>query len=151
MQLRRKAMRMVVLGGLLLVVAGCAKIYRNHGYVPTQAELAQLRVGVDTRESLTESIGVPTSGGLIRETAWYYVGSRFEHFAFTEPRIIDREILAISFDGAGKLRNIERFGLEDGRVITLSRRVTDSNVQGVSFLRQLFGSVGQVNLGKFLN
>ncbi|APX88495.1 cell envelope protein SmpA [Brevirhabdus pacifica] len=151
MRLQRKAMRMMVLGGLLLIVAGCAKIYRNHGYVPTDQDLAQVRVGVDTRESLTETIGVPTSSGVIRETAWYYVGSRFEQFAFRAPREISREIVAISFGGNGKVRNVERFGLEDGRVVTLSRRVTDSNIQGVSFLRQLFGSVGAVNLGQFFD
>ncbi|KPQ14077.1 MAG: hypothetical protein HLUCCO18_16175, partial [Rhodobacteraceae bacterium HLUCCO18] len=42
--------------------------------------------------------------------------------------------------------NVERFGLEDGNVVALSRRVTDSNVQGIGFLRQLLGNLGRINL-----
>jgi hypothetical protein len=40
---------------------------------------------------------------------------------------------------------VERFGLERGNVVAFSRRVTESNVQGISFLRQLFGSLGRFN------
>ena len=54
-------------------------------------------------------------------------------------------MVAIRFDGAGRVSNVERFGLERGRVVPLSRRVTDSNVEGVGLLRQLFGSLGQLS------
>ncbi len=48
------------------------------------------------------------------------------------------------------MSNIERFGLEEGRVVVLNRRVTDSNTQGVSFLRQLFSNFGTFNASDFL-
>ena len=40
--------------------------------------------------------------------------------------------------------NIERFGLEDGQVVTLSRRVTDANTKGVGYIRQLLGNIGAI-------
>ncbi len=43
--------------------------------------------------------------------------------------------------------NIERFGLERGQVVRLSRRVTTENTQGVGFLRQAFGNLGRINPG----
>ena len=57
----------------------------------------------------------------------------------------------MSFAENGQVTNIERFGLEDGRVVALNRRVTDSNTQGVGFLRQLFSNVGNLNPGSFLD
>jgi len=53
-------------------------------------------------------------------------------------------VLAISFDQNGVLSNIESFGLEDGQVVTLSRRVTDSSVTNQNFLRQLLGNIGRI-------
>lgn len=133
----------VVLAGL---VAACSASYRNHGYMPTDTDVEVLQVGVDTRETVAEAIGQPGTAGLLTGGGWYYVQSRFKHFAYNAPEEIDRQVLAVSFNDAGTVTNIERFGLEDGRVVVLSRRVTESNIKGVSFLRQLFGSFGRINL-----
>jgi len=36
-------------------------------------------------------------------------------------------------------------------VVALSRRVTDSNIEGVSFLRQLLGNLGNLDAGSLLD
>ncbi|PIE09040.1 MAG: cell envelope protein SmpA [Rhodobacterales bacterium] len=135
------------LAGMALVVSltACAATYRNHGYVPTDDELSFVAVGVDTRDTVATAIGVPGTMGLLTEGGWYYVQSRFKHFGPRKPEEVEREVLAISFDKDGVVENIERFGLEDGRVVVLSRRVTDSGIKGVSFLRQLMGNFGRLN------
>ncbi|NPD16168.1 outer membrane protein assembly factor BamE [Xinfangfangia sp. D13-10-4-6] len=138
------ALRMAALG-LLLLVAACAKIYRNHGYVPDDVELAKVQVGVDTRETVTEKIGRPSAQGLLNDLGWFYVQSRFEHYGPQEPTEVERQVVAINFTESGKVANIGRYGLEDGRVIELSRRVTESNIRGVSFIGQLLGNVGRLN------
>ena len=71
--------------------------------------------------------------------------SRVRNFAYQAPKVIESEVLAITFDQGGVVRNIERFGLEDGRVITLERRVTETSVVDRTFLRQLFRSIGRFN------
>ena len=48
------------------------------------------------------------------------------------------------------MKNVEKFGLQDGRVIVLSRRVTESNVKGLGFLRQLLGNLGNPSAAQFL-
>lgn len=135
----------VAVGVICLTFLSCSPIYRNHGYVPGEDQLEAIVVGVDTQSSVEEIVGRPSSSGVLRDQAWYYVGSRWEHYAYRAPEEIDRQIVAISFDQAGTVSNIERFTLEDGRVIALSRRVTDSNIKGVPFLRQLLGSIGNFN------
>ncbi len=136
---------------LCLGLGACSSTFRNHGYVPTEAELGEIQVGRDTRDSVADKIGRPAAGGVVRDDVWYYVQSRVETYAYRAPHVIERQVLAVSFSNAGTVRNIERFGLEDGRVITLNRRVTDSNIQGVSFIRQLMGNVGRVDAGTLLN
>jgi outer membrane protein assembly factor BamE (lipoprotein component of BamABCDE complex) len=136
-----------MLAALALVLVGaCTPIVRNHGYIPTEEDLSLLTVGVDTRESVAASVGVPSAGGLVSDGGYYFVRSRWETRGPFAPKEVDRQVLAISFDEDGVVENIERFGLEDGRVVALSRRVTNSNIRNVSFLRQLFGNLGRLRL-----
>lgn len=134
----------------LIAIIGCTPIIRNHGYMPPAEELALIAVGVDTRESVILNVGPPTSGGVLNESGYYYVQSKFRHYGPYAPEEIEREVLAISFDANGVVSNIERFGLQDGNVIVLSRRVTDDQARDSTFIRQLLGSIGRVNAGDFL-
>lgn len=135
----------------LAVMAACSATYTNHGFVPADLELENILVGTDTRSTVEEIIGRPSSTGVLSESAWYYISSRVKYFTYHKPETIERTILAVSFDSNDVVSNIERFGLEDGRVIAFSRRVTDSGVQGTSFFRQLISNFGNFNAGQLLD
>lgn len=135
----------------VLVVAGCSSVYRNHGYVPKDEELSEIVVGVDTRDSVAEAVGTPASSGVLDSSGYYYVQSRVRHFAYRRPEVISREVLAISFDNVGVVRNIERFGLEDGQVVPIARRVTETTSSDNGFLRQLLRNLGNFSAGTFLD
>lgn len=136
---------------LVVALAACAAIYQSHGYVPRDEELAKLTVGTSTREDVARAVGRPSSTGLLTGAAWYYVGSRFKTVGPKESKEVDRQVVAVSFTEAGLVENIERFGLEKGRAVVLSRRVTDSNIKGLGFLRQLLGNIGNLNAAQILN
>ncbi|MEL6206093.1 MAG: outer membrane protein assembly factor BamE [Pseudomonadota bacterium] len=142
---RRPALRRAI-GAVALVSAlsACTAQFRNHGYTPSEAELAEIVVGRDTRETVASAVGTPTSGGVLQDTGYYYVSQRVRSYGIREDEVVDRQIVAITFDGQGVVRNIERYSLQDGNVVALSRRVTDSNVEGVGFLRQLAGNLGRI-------
>lgn len=146
---RRRAIALA-LAVPLAAAAGCTRMYRNHGHVPTDDELAAVVVGQTRRDELEFLIGRPGSQGVLTGSSWYYVGSRWERYGLNEPREVDRQVVAISFDEAGTVTNVERFGLERGRVVALSRRVTDTGVQGSGVLRQILGNVGRINPGNVL-
>lgn len=131
--------------GIVLILSACSATYQNHGYVPTDTELAELVVGVDSRATVDDLIGAPSSSGLLAGGDYYYVRSRVRTYGMFRPEVIERQVLAISFDDTGTIANIERFGLEDGRVVALSRRVTDSSVVGNGFWRQILGNFGNIN------
>jgi len=130
---------------LTLVLAGCTPLYSDHGYVPTDDELALLAVGKDNRESVGATIGRPSASGLLNDLGWYYVQSRFATMGGRAPREIDRQVVAITFTSEGVVENIERFGLEEGRIVPLSRRITTTNIKGKGVLAQLFGNIGSLN------
>ena len=144
---RTKAMRMVVALACAAVLSACVAQYRNHGYLPSDSELSDVIVGVDTRDTVAETIGVPGTSGVLDQGNYYYVGSRVRHYGAFPPEIVEREIVAVEFDADGVVRNITRYGLEDGRVVALTRRVTATGDGDIGFIRQLFGNIGGINLG----
>ena len=149
---RRAKLRRALLGGALaLTCSACVSIYRDHGYVPNDEDLAAIQIGVDTRESVAETVGIPGASGVLNDSVYYYISTRIRHYGATEPKPVARELVAINFDPAGRVRGIERFGLEDGRVIELQRRVTDNGEADKTFIRQLLGNLGRIGPGTLLN
>lgn len=124
---------------------GCAPIYSMHGYVPDDTALGQIEPGLDTRDTVAAFLGRPSTDGLLGDRAWYYVASRWKSLGIRAPQEYDRQVVAITFDEAGRVSNIERFGLERGEIVPLSRRVTTEPIKGRSVLAQIFSNFGRVN------
>lgn len=140
-----------VLRRLLLVVAlgaglaACSPQFVNHGYIPLPEDLEQITVGVDTRATVEQAVGIPSTAGVVNASGFYYVRSRRRTVGPLAPKEIERRVLAISFTDAGVVSNIETFGLERGQVVPLTRRVTTSGVTNSSFIRQILGNIGSFN------
>ncbi len=141
--------RCLVAGLLLATLAACAATFDNHGYVPSDDELAQVHVG-DTRDAVEKLIGRPSVEGMEKDNSWYYVQSRWRNYGPFRPKEVDRQVVAVSFTQAGRVANIERFGLERGEVVTISRRVTTSTVKNLGLLQQLFTDLGRFDPKRFL-
>ncbi|UWQ30143.1 outer membrane protein assembly factor BamE [Leisingera sp. M527] len=146
----KSVIRGAVFAAAGLALAACSSVYRKHGYVPTPDQLAEVVPGIDTRDSVAESVGIPSSTGVLNDSGYYYVATRFRHYGAAAPKPVARDLVAISFDTAGVVQGIERFSLEDGKVVPLERRVTSSSVQDNTFLRQLLGSLGNFGPDQFL-
>lgn len=145
--------RMAKFGLALVAIASlsaCAATYRNHGYVPSEEDLAEVVVGVDTRDTVAESVGTPSSSGLLNDSGYYYVRSRIRHQGIREPKVVERQLVAISFSSNGVVENIERFELQDGQAVRLTRRVTETSIQNRGLLAQLLSNFGNFNPGQFI-
>lgn len=139
-----RILALVALAGL----AACTAQFRNHGYVPTAGQLERIDVGA-SRDDVATFIGRPSATGLLSDDGWFYVRSRYRDYAWRPPVEIDREVVVVSF-ADDSVANIERFGLREGRVVPISRRVTDRNTAGIPLLRQLFGNLGNFDPGTLL-
>ena len=134
-----------------IFLTACTSLVDNHGYVPTDEELALIEVGRDTRETVASIAGRPSSSGILDESGWYYVRSTYETRLYRAPVEVDRQVVAIYFDETGFVQNLERFGIEEGQVVRLNRRVTEDNRSGIGFIRQLFGNFGNFDPSTFFD
>ncbi len=144
-----KAIKSILFGMVLLVAASCTTQFRNHGYMPPDEDIAAVTLGVDTRDTVSETLGSPSAGGVLEDGSYYYVRSRIRYYGARAPKVVERRVMAVDFDSRGIARNIRQFGLEDGQAVPLVVRVTDNNLGNVSFLKQLLGSIGNFDPSGF--
>lgn len=135
----RRTAAVLLLGGAVL--SACAPTSSVHGYVPSPPDVARIRPGVDTAETVQEVLGRPSSAGLLQDSAWYYVQTTIENYTYNPPRVVDRVVLAVNYDANGVVQDIESYGLEDGRVINLTTRTTETGGRTLGVLEQLFGNL----------
>jgi len=131
-------------------LSACSATFRNHGYVPDESALQALTPGIDTRDTVETRIGRPATSGVERDDAWYYVQSRVRNYAYRAPKFEERQLVAVSFAADGTVSNIERFGIERGRVVTLSRRVTQTSIRDFGLVQQIIRNFGRIDVGQTL-
>ncbi len=145
----RNASILALIAGL--AVAGCAPTVQVHGFVPPAEDVARITPGVDTAATVEEVLGLPTSTGLLRDSAWYYVQSTFENYTYNPARVIDRTILVVRFDQNGVVSGLGRFGIEDGRIVNLTTRITETGGRELGVLEQLFGNLLNLDAEQFVD
>ena len=126
----------------LLLIGACSPTFKNHGYVPSRAELNQLKVGKSSKENVKNLFGSPSSIGLVQDDRWFYLYTRIKNFMYRSPEIVERQLVVVTFTSNDLLENIERFELQDQEVVVLSRRITESGIKGMSLIQQLLNSAG---------
>jgi outer membrane protein assembly factor BamE (lipoprotein component of BamABCDE complex) len=120
-----------------------------HGYVPSPADIAQVAPGRDNVETVEQKLGRPSSSGLLRDSSWYYVESIVENYTYNPPRVVDRTVLAVEFNGNGVVSGIAQYGLEDGRIVNLTTRTTETGGRRLGVLEQLFGNILNLDAEQF--
>ncbi len=133
-----------------LGLAACSPIERFHGYAPSEEALLDVLVGVDTRDTVISTLGSPSTSDVTNSGDLFYVASEWKTIGPFAPKEVSREVVAIRMDANDVVTNVERFGLEDGNVVVVSRRVTEGSIQDITFLRQLLGTLGNFDAGQFI-
>ena len=146
----RNSVKVAGIVAFVAFAASCTQMDRFHGFIPPAEEIAAVEVGSTTKTDVISRFGPPISERALENNTIYYSSSQFRNFGPFAPEEIDRQVLAIDFDGSDRVRNISRFTLEDGRVVMLDRRVTEDGINDVTFLGQLLGAFGRVDAGQFL-
>lgn len=136
------AVRIAIVAALLL--SGCEASLRTHGYAPLPEAVEDIRVGADTRGSVRRKIGRPTAEGLFGETDWVYVATTVEHYTYHAPRVIDRRVVAITFDANDVVTEVGAYGLEDGRVVDLRTGTTPTYGRQLGIIEQFLGNIGNI-------
>jgi len=130
-----------------LTMAACTPTLVVQGYVPDEETLATVQQGVDNKDAVVSKLGSPSSVAAFNDDTWIYISKQTENFAFFEPTVIGQDVVAINFDPEGRVEEVRRYTLEDGRLIDPVTRKTPTHGRELGILEQLFGNVGRFTAG----
>src|SRR5215468_11266699 len=122
-------------------LAACAPVESQRGYVPDQDAISSIQVGVDTKDMVSKKLGDPSTSATFGGDTWYYISAHVEQNAFFAPRSTERNIVAVEFAGDGKVADIHRYTLADGKVVDFVTRETPTRGRDQSLLQQIFNAV----------
>jgi outer membrane protein assembly factor BamE (lipoprotein component of BamABCDE complex) len=123
--------------------AACSQVQTYSGFRPERndVELPDPQVGVDTRATVQQRFGSPSTTAVFDQTAWYYVSSTQERVAFYTPHITDRRVMVVRFDG-DTVAAVEKYGMERGRIVAYNDEVTPTRGRELGILEQILGNIG---------
>lgn len=128
---------------LAVLLSACAPNIVTRGNLPAPELLTQIQPGLQSRNQVADMLGSPSSVATFGEEIWYYISSQTETIAFYEPEITDQQVVAITFDDAGKVKKIRTYGLEDAQEIEPVARITPTGGREITILEQLVGNLGR--------
>ncbi|GBF57358.1 outer membrane protein assembly factor BamE [Candidatus Phycosocius bacilliformis] len=133
----------IVLMASVCLLGACTGVVDRRGFLADESQQAPFQDGVDTKETVLSRMGNPSQTGTFDEQTWYYISAIQKQTAFYKPRTTERTIMAISFDDSDKVASQRKYTLADGRVIAYDNRRTPTRGREVTFLEQIFGSIGR--------
>ncbi len=138
------------LSALLLsaaLMSGCTPTSMFQGFQAIEAKPQDVKIGEDTKSTVLSRLGSPSTVSTFDPNVWFYVSQVTQYESFYRPKIIRRDVVAVSFNKADeKVATVSTLSLKDGRVIAFNGRETPTRGRELSILEQLLGNLGQGSL-----
>ncbi|UIJ70245.1 outer membrane protein assembly factor BamE [Aurantimonas sp. HBX-1] len=137
-RLKRPLLASVTISVLLSLGACTTAEVLNQGYIVDERSLELTPVG-SSREQVLLALGSPSTTATFDNEVFYYISQkRVRPVAFMEPQLVDQRVLAVYFDGEGRVSRIANYGLQNGVLFDFISRTTPTGGRDASFLGQIF-------------
>jgi outer membrane protein assembly factor BamE (lipoprotein component of BamABCDE complex) len=137
--------RLLAAGLVAAALSGCSNPAEQHGNLPQEAIVAQIKPGSTDKETVTRLLGSPSSVAAFDENTWYYISHRTKEVAFLKPETIDQEVVSITFDKDGVVKGVAKLGMNASNDLTPVERTTPAPGKELTFFEQLIGNFGRFN------
>lgn len=127
-----------------LLAAGCAAIPAHRGYRADPVLVNAVQPGIDNRTSVEQTLGRPSFTSQFGDPVWYYVSSNTAEKPFKTPKITQHMVLAVHFDPAGNVSELDRTGIDNVVRLKPDSDSTPTLGRHRGFFQDLFGNIGQV-------
>ena len=101
--------------GLAAAAGGCTPLTSYSGFQAIEAKPTDMKIGEDSKSTVTEKLGSPSATSTFDANAWYYISQTTDRVAFYKPRVIKRDVVAIKFNPADeKVASVDTYTLKGG-------------------------------------
>lgn len=134
------------------LLAGCSRGFLSYppqvrGNRVDPDRLEELVSGVSTRADVTALLGSPTARATFDNDTWLYISAITRPQIAGTQKLLDQQVVAVSFDDRGVVKSVEKRTEADSRPVDFVSRTTPSPGTDTNFLQQLFGNIGRFGPG----
>jgi outer membrane protein assembly factor BamE (lipoprotein component of BamABCDE complex) len=129
----------------LVTLSACAPVTAFNGFQSIDVKPADIKVGQDTRSTVLEKLGSPSTQGAFDPNAWYYISQTTEKYAYYRPRTTKRDVVEITFGKDEKVASVKALGLKDGYQVAYDPRETPTRGRQLNWIEQIIGTIGRTN------
>ena len=133
---------MLTLGFLLL--GACEPKIVERGRQDLSLKAGNIIAGQMSKADVMRRLGSPSTTSQFGKESWYYIASRKETLAFFAPKVVDQEVLRITFDD-DIVDAVEYYDQAQAKDIEITERVTPTSGQELGLVEQLLGNIGKFN------
>ncbi|GAA0569863.1 outer membrane protein assembly factor BamE [Caenispirillum bisanense] len=141
----RPTARLLLAAAALVGLAACSADISPRGNEPPAEMLAQVKPGEQTRGDVRAMLGSPSTVSAFGDETWYYISAQTTQWAYQATEELDRQVVAISFDERGIVKDVQVRGKDSGREVEIVDRTTPTPGRDETIIQQLLGNLGRFN------
>ncbi|MEF2550077.1 outer membrane protein assembly factor BamE [Aurantimonas sp. A2-1-M11] len=146
-RLKRPLLASAAILGVLALSNCTTSEVLTQGYVIDEKTVELVPVG-SSREQVLLALGSPSTTATFDSEVFYYISQkRVRPVAFMKPQLVDQRVLAVYFNGEGRVERIANYGLQDGQLFDFISRTTPTGGQDRTFLGQILTDTGSGSPG----
>lgn len=128
--------------------AACTPVTAYNGFQAREEKPAEVKVGEDTKSTVLTKLGSPSQVATFEPNIWFYVSQITDKYAYYNPRIKSRDVVAITFGEDEKVKDVKSLSLKNGYQLSYANRETPTRGRELTILEQLLGNVGRGTQGQ---
>ncbi len=128
---------------LAAALSGCSSRVAVRGNLPEPEQVVDVLPGESDRSDVQRILGSPSTLSTFQDDIWYYIGERTEQVAFFRPDVVERSVLVVKFNDAGRVSDTKLFTVEDGQEVAMVDRTTPTEGNELTIWQQLIGNIGR--------
>ena len=140
---RTPVIALAALSLLGLSVAACAPTLAYNGFQAREDKPQDVKVGVDSKSTVMARLGSPSTTSQFQPNTWYYVSQSTNKIAFSNPRLLTRDVVTIRFGEDEKVIEVKHLALKNGYEIAYNKSETPTRGRELSVIEQLLGNLGR--------
>jgi outer membrane protein assembly factor BamE (lipoprotein component of BamABCDE complex) len=120
----------------------CVKTTSTSGHLFEEDELSALHKA-GTKQDVAAILGSPTSTSTFGQETWYYITTKKEKIAFLKDKIIEQNIVEITFNGNDTINKVYYYNEKDAKPLKLIEEYTASKGTESNTIQKFFYNVGR--------
>ncbi|MCW5695505.1 MAG: outer membrane protein assembly factor BamE [Bauldia sp.] len=143
----RRAVPLIAAGATALLLAACGATgggfgqTTQHGHILSDTALQQVPIGA-SREQVLVALGTPSTTASFGGEVFYYISqTRRQAVQFVNSQVVDQRVVAVYFDGNGRVTRVADYGLQDGVVFDFVTQTTPTGGEDLNFIQQILRGI----------